>query len=898
MTERVPTPSESDPREKFATKVAEHNRLRRAEEQARRNPDPNDPEALERAKARRAKFLNNLLVGGIQPFQLGYRDYNFALDVEGLKIDLGPDGNDGIHSHLPYTLISEEARAALLPSGDPAHPSHALLFGGFMNTIHDEVLERGGSTEKGDDDKAIMRHMNQYKLNELELLYRTAKSDDEREDILRKWEAQVLDYFNVLIQAADKQGGYPDLDNPDNTVDYAASGLGIDPQRIWGRFYTGKVPTTVLRAYLGREGKPHRLSIMGLLDKAELISVRGLDERISPQVDWEDFRSSHEHAKRSKWAFESRRAQVQSPQMYETIKILGVILNEFSLEQLNDMGIRVVRSSFITSSKAGRTKIDCIGFWSHFGKFQRIFINPDDHVREDGIPLEAYESIPEVSRAHFQGLEGLLAAYKALREALKKQGRLTSFRKHKLEGDQEDSKSHSEDIKQIQEFLYLVVSEIPEELYTETQAIVERLIAEITASSSDNELALLEEYEVQLEKISQYLSDVFMDEDPQAMLERALTFPNEHNKRVDFGEPFTQALHETAEKMQGNSEAPAPLSYRYDPSFTNASFTPQVFESPTEGLPYAREEQAIRTLKLERRPLLLLTCGASYQESLPEQEAVDDAYVETIFDLAIKYNANVIIPGTQATKLTMKLLEKYHDHVAKLGGTDEEREVARIAGPRFFSVEPGKDTFFPGSMHFDDDHSNQQNAHVLAPTDSILTPYRARWRDFGHDSPFRRQIHYRQSMIKRLSTGLTFASVNLNGGTWTAVENGSSAFDQAEMMFGVDMRRHSALLGCIIERNDIERLKEITDFNEFCAAIRTIVEEEELLRSDRSLVDMVNREDDHYLRETRRLIQNMQSGQGQSVTVDTFADALEDNLARQQAVIDAYDTPLVTDQEK
>ena len=145
------------PQQKFTALAKKHAELRRQENDIARalgNAADAARPALEAtlasAKAERSTFLNELIsvhVGSLLKTQL---PTTIALDVEGLKISIGPDGAAGIHSHLPYPNIGKSALKALIDDN--------LLVVSFFN----DIQRRLGGKDDDNLDRAIMRDINYF----------------------------------------------------------------------------------------------------------------------------------------------------------------------------------------------------------------------------------------------------------------------------------------------------------------------------------------------------------------------------------------------------------------------------------------------------------------------------------------------------------------------------------------------------------------------------------------------------------------------------------------------------------------------------------------------------------------------------------------------------------------
>jgi|GEM_PF-5592840 len=849
MTERV---VQNPAHTSFFHATEKMRELRKDEEKARRQ---RDNLALESAKRARATFLNECIAEHITTWKEAGIRATIGLDVEGLKIDIGAEGTHGIHSHLPYAFINDAAGEALVGR-------QKLLVTGFFNDIY----TKHGTDEDGLD-RAIMRDIPYFDFNEFELGSRVTKGE-ERTEVVQEWDRMLAKLcHDDIVSTYFSARGKRERENPRDEI---ADSLGGYPERVYGKQWLGKVSPEALRHYLTRDDKtggavwPFDRRVSRLTEVAELLSTRGSWENIRAYTDWQGLRLSYQGARHSRRMFESRRSQVQSTQMYESIKILGVLCSECTTDELSAHGVRMVKSPFLTGK--GK-RVDCIGIWTRYG-FNRIFISPDDHVRSEGIPPEQYHLIPEISRVEFQGLEGLMAARTAFLDAVWWL-RWNLNRK----GDAEKK------IRAVQELLFLIVSEIDERLYNETEQISQRTITALREEGTF-QTEISDAYMSQLEKVDAWYTHTLVGQEPQAMLKESLTFPVNQVRKVVFDDVFYASMPPDM-RMERSNEL-----------LRSLGFTASIFESPISGLPYAREQQAISSLKLERRPLILLTCGADNYSESAEFAVASDAYIDSLFTLALQYRANVISPGTQSTTLAMRLAKKYHTYLATL--PLEERETARSAGARFFSIEPGKDTFVPGSenisnggLHFDPEDA--ATAYPLVPLDAILTPYYAGWTKNGKGSEYRRHTHYRQTVARRLSEGQRVATVALNGGQWIAMENSAASRDGAQLILGSDMGRHSLLFSHLV-RHGLEELKKLPDPVSFIAAVRTIVEATPQLAADTEIQVLVASES--YMHELYELVLTADASRVSLVDAHTFASELERNLIEQRRVIDSQEVPL------
>lgn len=302
---------------------------------------------------------------------------------------------------------------------------------------------------------------------------------------------------------------------------------------------------------------------------------------------------------------------------------------------------------------------------------------------------------------------------------------------------------------------------------------------------------------------------------------------------------------------------------RFDPSLSRSGASIKIIEPGAQGLHFAREGQAIRALKLERRPTILVTGGAKYLATEGEEGMQAEAMADAVLKVAIEKCANVVIPGTQSG-LGILLAKKFREHYDAL--SEDEREGA----PRFLAIEPGKELYYPGNELLD--VSEDTSIYPVTAVDTIVTPYHAGWAKHGSKGEYRDHIHYRQAVITRLAGGQPSVVVTGSGGKWTVMENTVALEDGMGVIAVGETGRFASLIEAILAEGGELPLSDTAIIEHVCAIAEKHLRKDELPRIKLEF------EDEAYREELVRFLRRAQKGGVEAATVASLEERLRKDL--------------------
>jgi hypothetical protein len=759
MSEKFPS-GPKDPSSPDLQKAASSiNKMRSAERGGREIDD------------RTAFVLKLIQDGSLQKWQKEGAPSSFDLDTNGLWINVGPEGNFGVHSHIPYEKLDQETVRLMR--------EQKVMIHGPIRTTQGEVLE--------------MEHADR---EQLELEARIASVQGDQETFSRVSEKQN----EYIVEQMLTNPRYLDLDITEdafpNKQEAACSFLLRDPERMvaslrYNHYGQLHMPVSTLHEFItapqvDQEGDAplyKRKSISYRLDR--LMGIAEDVNRGGQEIDAMEsgfgvnfvrkiakLTASHDFERVNKSVFEARRARVLGPENYESAKIIETICATYTPESLARLDLHTVRGAY-----AGG--LEFVALWSDEG-YHRVLIDPKKHIR-DRAAADAYRQIETISRAEFESFEALMLPFAYFEQAQ----RSVTYGLELVREFTEKEKPHDPAfverernglLIELEGIRSITLTEFSEENYRILEAVLRPLEEKIRVGSWQKDD---EDHFVQvLERTAADYRRSFDGTAPQILKDKASPLAV---KQITLDEAFVQGF-----------PGPKDTDVRpnIDKDFSRSGAKIRIVESGESGIPYAMEGRAMRALGLERRPALIVTGGA---KNLDNEQWGDqtEKMARAILNSAIEFRANVLIPGTQSG-LGITLAHKYQEHLQSLN--EEERKQA----PRFFAIEPGRELYYPGNPILD--ASESSDVYAVTAVDTIATPYHAGWTNHGTESEQRRHNHYRQLFMKRASEGFPAAIVTANGGGWTALENTAGLHDDFPVIPVADTGRFATLISKMYER--------------------------------------------------------------------------------------------------
>jgi hypothetical protein len=562
---------------------------------------------------------------------------------------------------------------------------------------------------------------------------------------------------------------------------------------------------------------------------------------------WRQIKDSYEGVSVAKGVFDARSKEDQySHQNYEAVKIIDTLLSVFSYEELRAFGYDVNRSehgkgaSFIVFRNQSVEKL--FDGEASFLSYDRILLAPGKQLRSK-TARDTFLKIPAMSRREFEDYEALLLPYLVFRNMA------ISLDVHagNAGDDRIDWEKVTDDTTGI---LAVAITEFSEQEYVEISRQVKNLESRSPQAVRDLTGFLMGMVFGYDKSFVGPMADVVKEK-----------LPDIKRTAISFGSEYSALLERTF--------AHSPESF--DRELALLPVTINVIETGGKQLPYAAEGRALRALKLQPRPGIVVTGGArDLSVDGPGHVTQAEQIADEILQVAIETKANVLIPGT-AVGIGAVLARKYQEYMRGL--PEDERENA----PRFFAVEPGKNLYYPGN-----DAVDWEDKEIFAVTavDAIVTPYHAGWSKCEDaETEQRRHNHYRQAIMNRISGRHGMVSVIANGGRWTLLENTEAAKEGFPVVSVGDSGRAGSLLNYLAQdetiyalQNDKERLLEYVidlassrpDHGEFAQTISQ-------LRSNGSF------RDDFFA-----LIQSLKPGQLQGTSVGSLRDPIRSSLVMQE----------------
>ena len=465
---------------------------------------------------------------------------------------------------------------------------------------------------------------------------------------------------------------------------------------------------------------------------------------------WRRLHKSAATARFSRSVFETRsRMLYENGGNADISRVLELLFGSFDGRRLSAFGIQVVRGNYGNQ--------EFVAFFDGV-RYERVLIDPNKHLRTSAV-RERYAALPLLSRSDFEAFEGLLLPYLSFNALEKTIAEETSNAAASVEG-----------------LLSLLASEIEPAAY---EPVFDAGSAYLRAlREGDDGAPARDAFLREVREVRAHYGKRMQGASVPELLDRFLKLPE--RIETSFDEAFLAAIPDEAKREQ---------SRRFLDSLPVTPARAKVVRSGTEsGIPFALEARALRALKIEARPTLLLIMGAK-NENLDDQ-----AYVNRVADAVIaagkETGANVFMQGTQSGKIAETIVRKYWEYKATLQDGAEP-------GFRLIAIEPGR-SIYAGP----DGYPNEElrGAHSLLPIDTILTPYAAGWAPGESMHTYRPHVVWRQSVIRRAAEGNPAATLVINAGPWGVAEAAESTADGFTNIVLPDSGRLAGMLGRLRER--------------------------------------------------------------------------------------------------
>lgn len=251
-----------------------------------------------------------------------------------------------------------------------------------------------------------------------------------------------------------------------------------------------------------------------------------------------------------------------------------------------------------------------------------------------------------------------------------------------------------------------------------------------------------------------------------------------HVRHIAFGDAFLKSY--PPEHLSGRGYLP------YDKEMILSPVETQFVESPTcEALPFAHGARMLRALGIPHRHLIACLMGAARNNENGKHGDVSARIADAIYNAAQKKKANVGKPGTQSGYGNI-LLKPFLN--AKLAGSTD-------CIPEYFSIIPGKQTWYPGNPFFD--YTDTQHTFAATPNKAIVTPYGGGWGTHKRDI-----IHHndlQEKMYQAASDGFCRSTVIANGGHGAVTETIGALSNDSALVLVTDAGRFSTLVPAFLE---------------------------------------------------------------------------------------------------
>lgn len=288
----------------------------------------------------------------------------------GLRLDLGLDTTQGVHSHVPYEFITDEALdniAVVMEDGPLADLRVRVLENRAMRGVAGAENER----------KALAMHQEQRFL-------RAAQKPD----------------VATFVEGFTGQYARFSNENP-----YIAG---------------ERLPTSAYADFLTKDTENEGARVMSIAVLASRLN-EGTEDEHDPLVG--QYRASAAHTFRNQGmsrftrvAYENRAATLhENPMNAEMSKALSALFTRYDYDALRAVGVETVRGSYAD----GR---EFVAFYTT-EQYVRVLVDPKKHIR--GEAEKKYKTLPAIGNADFEALEGFFVPYFHLKEVLRDSHDLT-----------------------------------------------------------------------------------------------------------------------------------------------------------------------------------------------------------------------------------------------------------------------------------------------------------------------------------------------------------------------------------------------------------------------------------------------------------------------------------------
>lgn len=803
-------------------------------------------------------------------------------DANGLRLDAGPAGERGVHSHIPYEYISPELAAKLRTERISEQQKVDI-------PVHDswvDAFTEGGYAKE----RFISEHA-----REIEFEIRVAEAGGRTDLLFDLYAAQDLSFSASVRRAGSSSMDSRETEGQIEADDHEADALkylycytdaitnNIDAERSRVEYHLSR-PTIqhFIRAERDVSDQAADWDKAQLSDRVQRLlqfldaANAGAQEyqineltRAEPRLQsWKGLRESHQPASFSKGVFETRRQNLHgNVHNAEVSKVLTILLEEYTPEELAQHGIQVTRAPF-------NKELEFVGVWTAHG-YNHVLIDPKKHIRSETAKAN-YESISAIARSDFEAFEGLLLPYKHFRALARE---VTSIVRNYGRDQRDLEEEYYHDVVKrlqnaIEGSLSVITTEIHPDQLRKLSTLTERALAGLLSHPTG--WGPLEHLSTYLDELLKEYDQIFVGRSAETIVEERLPSP----ERIEFtyDQSFVDALPDEVRNKE---------SVDFDCCRDGTPATVVRSGSAEHGIPYALEAKALRALKVSKGPTLLSITGAQFANIEGEQTAQIQELAEAEARILAKWQANAFMQGTNSGGIAAAKVRAHRELSKEL---DDQ-----VNPPQLIGIEPGKDTFYPSNDWVDTD--NLTNTYPVLTSKTVVTPYHAGWADLseaekatlraqhGDDletylaEQYYEHITLRQAIINRASEGYPKVLSITNGGGWSVPEAIAALRDNFELITLCDQGRLGTLL-CHLHDSLADWQKLEQDSELIAAAQETIAKTVPgQFRSE--LANTLPILQERGLAELMRLLK---TARVRSASLGTYATVLDQAFADQSAV--------------
>lgn len=707
------------------------------------------------AGERRLAFYTELATGNNgKTFLDAWRNENPSLrigilpDVKGLKIDIGPDGH-GIHAHIPYHLLTKK------------------ILDGFARDIYargDMMLYKLYDDDK-DWDRNLLNHYYQTALQET---FRKNPTSAGITEEMYTTSVKAAEYNTAIASENLYQG---DAGGPRDR-DFVAHQIFLQPERVADALKSGNSLTNETIEYLLTHEIRGRSLPEKILQLLRIASYVQIDDNASPWMQSQT--EPHRNIRVAHVAdriLELQKESLKHHAMIQAAKCIDAVLGRYSYTELADMGIHMLSSAYQDGDRM-------LAFWGH-GQYVSVLLRPKQQIDPDHL-AQFTETIdtqaPIVKQAEFKTIDAQMRVGVVVREAF---DRCFDF--------------NNEGVLTVG---YLAPGP---EIFVQRIHTIRQILAQEAGDIAEPFLVAADRFV----HIVQRSGRIDRDSDvTKTLVATCATAVTTFFDRV-FARPTHTLLNERLKNpnrirvtfRDGAYTASFPSTHigthRHDSPFapeldhTEKTVECVLLES-RDAIPFAQAARMMRSLKLEPRNTISCIAGSTYTDSDPET-----AYriEHAIYRAAQRTRANVGVNPTQPGYGAI-LVRSY------LADTDPD-----TFKPDYYSVAPGKNTWFEGNTHFD--FSDTKNSYALVPVKTFVTPFPSGYYEAKYDTDaanVQRHNAVLENINAAMADGHTRVTPIINGGLGTIDAMRDVLHHNSPVLCVSDSGRVASVLAHILKR--------------------------------------------------------------------------------------------------